>query len=111
MSKLAASAAALVLAALPALAQDEAGTGGPAGDRTVAAANMIDREGRPLGSVALVETPNGVLLQSKLDGLPPGMHGFHIHEAGSCEPPAFESAGERKSTRLNSSHSCATSRP
>ena len=27
-----------------------------------------------------------------LQGLPPGPHGFHIHETGSCEPP-FESAG------------------
>jgi Cu-Zn family superoxide dismutase len=26
-------------------------------------------------------------------GLPPGLHGVHIHEVAKCDPPGFESAG------------------
>ena len=29
----------------------------------------------------------------KAKGLPPGPHGFHIHETGICETPDFETAG------------------
>jgi Cu-Zn family superoxide dismutase len=35
-----------------------------------------------------------VVLRGALIALPPVEHGFHIHEKGSCEPPAFESAGD-----------------
>ncbi|WP_211103839.1 superoxide dismutase family protein [Skermanella pratensis] len=43
-----------------------------------------------------METPNGVLIQARINagsGLAPGMHGFHIHQNGTCEPPDFQSAG------------------
>jgi Cu-Zn family superoxide dismutase len=54
-----------------------------------------------MGSVSLLQMPpaspsqaqGGVLLKLSLTGLPPGEHAFHIHNAGKCEPPSFESAG------------------
>ena len=41
------------------------------------------------------QVANGGLVQVvyNLQGVPPGMHGVHIHTVGLCDPPAFESAG------------------
>lgn len=55
-------------------------------------ADLRGRDGRELGRVRMQETTSGVLLIVKLKGLPPGPHGFHIHETGKCEGD-FESAG------------------
>ena len=65
---------------------------------TIAAAEMAkamlkDANGRDAGSVSFTQTPAGVLLQLSLTGAPAGEHAFHIHAAGKCEPPKFESAG------------------
>lgn len=56
-------------------------------------ATLRDARGRDVGTVTLREAPNGVLVDADLRDLPPGAHGFHVHETGVCEPP-FESAGE-----------------
>jgi Cu-Zn family superoxide dismutase len=61
--------------------------------RASAKAELKDRNGRPVGTVVLIDTPHGVLLHIDASGLPPGEHGFHIHETGRCEPPDFKSAG------------------
>lgn len=53
---------------------------------------LKDRDGKPVGEAMLRETANGVIVTAKLRNLPPGEHGFHVHEHGVCEPP-FESAG------------------
>lgn len=58
----------------------------------VGQSQMHDRDGNTVGAVILSETPSGVLLHARLAGLPPGVHAFHIHETGVCEPP-FDSAG------------------
>lgn len=42
--------------------------------------------GEELGQVSIVQTQYGVVLTPSLSGLPPGLHGFHVHENGSCEP-------------------------
>src|SRR5664279_4381106 len=44
--------------------------------------------GSAVGSVRLVETSHGLALYPQLAGLPPGLHGFHVHENGSCAPAA-----------------------
>jgi Cu-Zn family superoxide dismutase len=38
---------------------------------------------------------NGTIMQVVINvgGLPPGMHGMHIHAVGKCEGPAFTTAG------------------
>src|SRR5262249_30939379 len=41
--------------------------------------------GKSAGTVTLKETKEGVTLEPKLKGLPPGEHGFHLHENGSCD--------------------------
>jgi Cu-Zn family superoxide dismutase len=57
-----------------------------------ATAKMMDANGKSLGVVRLTDTGHGVLLGVDLKGLPPGVHAFHIHAVGKCEPP-FKSAG------------------
>lgn len=44
-----------------------------------------------------VEGENGptpaVLVNARVKGLTRGLHGFHLHETGVCEPPGFTAAG------------------
>lgn len=55
-----------------------------------ASAQFIDAE----GNAKLTQTPGGVLIAAELTGLPPGEHGFHIHEKGRCDPKdGFKTAG------------------
>src|SRR6266568_4874029 len=42
--------------------------------------------GEALGTVTISDSPGGAVLKTTLKGLPPGAHGFHIHENGSCQP-------------------------
>ncbi|WP_102692107.1 superoxide dismutase family protein [Rummeliibacillus pycnus] len=58
-----------------------------------AIAKFINSEGKDVGTADLTEDENGVKISLKLQGLTPGEHGIHIHEAGICEKPTFESAG------------------
>ena len=40
--------------------------------------------GASAGTVTLSETPYGVVFTPALTGIAPGLHGFHVHEKGSC---------------------------
>jgi superoxide dismutase, Cu-Zn family len=42
--------------------------------------------GTPLGTVTFTDSATGLVIAPKLSGLPPGEHGFHIHEEGDCGP-------------------------
>ncbi len=57
-----------------------------------ATAEIMGRDGEPMGMVTLTQGPQGVLVSANLQGLPPGGHGFHIHAVGSCSPD-FSAAG------------------
>ena len=78
---LAASLAASLLVASPALAVDKAG------------ALLKDANGNEVGKVTLISTPSGLLISLDLTAIPAGEHAFHIHAVGKCEPPDFKSAG------------------
>lgn len=43
-------------------------------------------DGAAVGTVRIVETPYGLAFYPDLKGLPPGLHGFHVHEKPSCAP-------------------------
>ena len=45
-----------------------------------------DGVGKSVGTITIKEAKDGVTIEPKLKGLPPGEHGFHVHENGSCEP-------------------------
>lgn len=49
--------------------------------------NIDDRGvGTVLGYLTFSEHLGGLLIQHELGGLPPGAHGFHLHENPSCDP-------------------------
>ena len=45
------------------------------------------------GMVMFTEKGGEVVIEASIEGLSPGMHGFHIHENGACDAPDFKSAG------------------
>lgn len=69
----------------PVLAQDAA--------TPTASATIMDAEGAEVGTATLTAMPAGVIVMAEFTGLPPGAHGFHIHETGACEGD-FASAGD-----------------
>jgi Cu-Zn family superoxide dismutase len=56
-------------------------------------ARLKGPDGKLVGTAALSETTEGVIIVVQVSGLAPGYHGFHIHETGSCLEPDFKSAG------------------
>lgn len=90
------TAAAIMLLALPAAAQDAAAPAAtPTGEgETPMMAEIKTGEGESRGTATAVMTPSGMMLVTlELEGLQAGIHGAHIHQTGECTPPDFESAG------------------
>ncbi|MEA1672605.1 superoxide dismutase [Cu-Zn] SodC [Nitrospirillum sp. BR 11163] len=42
--------------------------------------------GAAIGTITATEGGDGLVLTPKLTGLPPGVHGFHLHANASCQP-------------------------
>lgn len=87
---------ALLLLTLPAMAL----TAPPAAATHPVPSSMLvelrTAAGAPAGTVRLTSVPAGVLVQAQVRGLTPGLHGFHVHQTGSCDgttAPPFTSAG------------------
>lgn len=56
-------------------------------------ADLINAQGEPIGTAQFSTEEGGVTLSLNVQGLTPGLHGFHIHENGVCLAPDFASAG------------------
>jgi Cu-Zn family superoxide dismutase len=50
--------------------------------------NLVDEQGigKAIGTVTIADGPGGLVLTPALTDLPPGPHGFHIHQNPSCAP-------------------------
>lgn len=57
--------------------------------------NLVDEKGvgASVGQVTIAESKYGVVFTPALQGLTPGLHGFHIHQNASCE--ANEKEGKK----------------
>lgn len=55
---------------------------------TTATMSLVTPEGvgQEIGTVTLTDSGRGLRLKPDLRGLPPGVHGFHIHETPICSP-------------------------
>lgn len=51
-----------------------------------ATGDLLGADGSSIGSVNLIEGPNGILMEVAVDagGLEPGWHAVHIHQTGDC---------------------------
>ncbi|MDR2696082.1 MAG: superoxide dismutase family protein [Deltaproteobacteria bacterium] len=61
--------------------------GGLAQAETVKATVFLATEkgpGASVGTVDFTDTPTGLAIKTDLKGLPPGTHGFHVHEKADC---------------------------
>jgi Cu-Zn family superoxide dismutase len=57
-----------------------------------AEAEVHASDGATIGTVTVTELAKGVHIVADVSDLPAGVHAFHIHAVGLCEPP-FTSAG------------------
>ncbi|AXY58956.1 superoxide dismutase family protein [Acinetobacter sp. WCHAc010052] len=68
-----------------------ASTGSTSGSQSAASKTVDIHEvsaqgvGQKIGTVEFKDSLAGLAITTKLSELPPGPHGFHIHEKGSCE--------------------------
>lgn len=60
--------------------------------RDTARAALADADGTDVGSVTWTQGAGTVTVTVAVQGLPPGFHGFHVHQVGECVAP-FTSAG------------------
>ena len=94
----------VVLSALAALAPVLAVAAPPEAGPIVIPMNLVDAQGgaKPVGTVSATDTSYGLLLKPALTGLPPGLHGFHVHENPSCD--AADKDGQKTAAQAAGGH-------
>jgi Cu-Zn family superoxide dismutase len=65
-------------------------TGEPQGGAPM---TLVNSAGQSIGTIRAWQTPGGISFRIDASGLPPGIHGIHVHGVGRCDPPDFASAG------------------
>jgi len=59
----------------------------------MANASLMLADGTSAGTAELLRGANGFSVHVDARGLPPGIHGIHLHTTGKCEAPGFTTAG------------------
>ncbi len=94
LSLTALSALALAGCATKSKSGDQSGSGQTSKTRDSAVAVLSPSgNGQVRGTVTFREETEGVRVTASIEGLTPGLHGFHIHEKGDCSAADFSSAG------------------
>lgn len=63
-------------------------------EENTAVAVLSPTEGNNVrGEVTFTRVDDGIKIVADIQGLPPGEHGFHVHENGDCSAPDASSAG------------------
>ncbi|MFC4291731.1 superoxide dismutase family protein [Sphingorhabdus arenilitoris] len=65
----------------------------PAKEAPVVATAKLMRGDAEVGTVTLTQKGENAEMSFRVEGLPTGGYGFHIHETGKCEGPDYKSAG------------------
>lgn len=50
--------------------------------------------GRSIGTITVTASAGGLMLTPALEGLPPGLHGFHVRDKPSCDPAMDPEKGQ-----------------
>src|SRR5262245_31228845 len=74
--------------------------GGQANDKIVTIHLLNDNAatqgiGEKIGEITFSDSAKGLQIKTELKGLPPGKHGFHIHEKSSCDGAQKEGKWEK----------------
>ena len=65
----------------------------PASSITEAATDLRDAQGRVVAGADVTDAGGAVRIRVEARGLPQGVYAVHLHSAGVCNPPSFETAG------------------
>jgi len=65
----------------------------PAQPPAQASAQLVDRNGKAVGTATFRDAAGGVVVNVEVKAMSPGLHAVHVHAVGKCEGPAFTSAG------------------
>jgi superoxide dismutase, Cu-Zn family len=60
-----------------------------------------DGKGQSVGTVTADDTIYGLVLTPKLHGLPPGVHGFHVHDMAMCDHDGTAAGGHLDPDKTN----------